>query len=348
MGEAQVRARIGWMDEVRALGACAIVVLHVFVSTNLAMDLSPARQLAYDIVGIVCCRWVVPGFFMVSGALMLDPGREMGWDRVWRHVRRMLLVIGIFGATFACMEEVWVRLRDGLDIGWGVGLLVLRDVLTMQTWDHLWFVYALAGVYLLVPAMRFVRAKFGERGHAVLTLALFIGFLVVPTLMGGPPTFGPFSSLLWNVAAGCACFCVGSCLRTWDLSAAWQALGVGSVVIMVVVSMAGIGAGLGDRGFIFLQNSCFACIYAVFILMLVRHVVGPEPLAKDGLMQRLARDSFGVYLVHPLFIHVGLMVLGPEQLVPVVYELGFSLAVLVASLATTRMLRRIPFLDALL
>ena len=340
--------RIGWIDMARALGACAIVLLHVFVSTNLAISLSTSRQVAYTVVGIVCCRWVVPAFFMLSGALMLDPERDMSWGRVWKHVRRMLLVIATFGTAFAAIEEVWVRLRDGMEIGVGIVAVIVRDVLTMQTWDHMWFVYSLTIVYLLVPAIRAVYTKFGDRGHTVLTLVLFVVALVIPTLTGGPAIFGPISALFWNVAAGCACFCVGGCLRRLELSPALLALGVGSAVIMVVVSISGIGTGAGDRGFIFLQNSCFACVYAVCILLLLRWGVGVYPLDEDGLLWKLAHESFGIYLIHPAFIHVGLLIVGQALMIPVLYELGFSAAVLALSLATSRLLRLIPLFDAIL
>ena len=336
------------MDAARAAGAVAIVLLHVLVSTNLAADLSRARRIAYAIVGIVGCRWAVPAFFMVSGALMLNPARSMDWRKVLLHVRRMLLVIASFGTAFALMEEVWTRMRGGMEMGPSLAFIVIRDVLTMRTWDHLWFVYAMAGVYLFVPAMRWVGRKFGEQGHMVLTLLLFVGVLVVPTLMGGAPVAGVISAFVWNVGAGCACFCVGACLTRWQLSPAWAAVGIGSAIVMVLVSITGIGAGEGDRGFVFLQGSCFACAYAVFVLLLLRRFVGEEPLRKDGVLNALARDSFGIYLIHPLFIHLGLMLVDPVALLPVLYEGAFAGLALLASGFTTRLLRRVPLLGSLL
>ncbi len=340
--------RIGWIDAARAAGAVAIVLLHVLVSTNLAADLSRARRIAYAIVGIVGCRWAVPAFFMVSGALMLNPARSMDWHKVLLHVRRMLLVIATFGTAFALMEEVWTRMRGGMEMGPSLVFIVIRDVLTMRTWDHLWFVYAMAGVYLFVPAMRWVGRKYGERGHMVLTLLLFVGVLVVPTLMGGAPVAGVISAFVWNVGAGCACFCVGACLTRWQLSPAWAAVGIGSAIVMVLVSITGIGAGEGDRGFVFLQGSCFACAYAVFVLLLLRRFVGEEPLRMDSVPNALARDSFGIYLIHPLFIHLGLMLVDPVALLPVLYEGVFAGLALLASVFTTRLLRRVPLLGSLL
>ena len=60
------------------------------------------------------------------------------------------------------------------------------------------------------------------------------------------------------------------------------------------------------------------------------------------MVEKLARDSFGVYVIHPLFIHVGLVVIPQSLMVPVVYELSFALVAVVLSALLTRALRRLP------
>ena len=342
------QGRVGWIDAARALGACAIVVLHVMVSTELAVDVSRNREVASAVLGIAGCRWAVPAFFMISGLLMLDPERKVTRAHVLSRVRRLLLVIAIFGTSFALMEEVWIRLAEGMEVGLGIVPIAIMDVLTMQTWDHLWFVYALVGVYLTIPLLRWIRERYGQRGHLVLTGVLFVLVLVLPTLNGGHPTSGPLSSFLWNVAVGVTCYCIGWCLHSWDLSISWVFIGVGSLIIMVVVSIAGIGAGIGDQGFVFLQGSCFASLYAGFVLLLLKWFVGDKPLAYRDRVDELARDSFGIYIIHPLFIHVGLLFAGPLVAVPALYEVAFSVAVLAASVASTRVLRRIPLFEDIL
>lgn len=340
--------RIGWVDAVRALGACAIVLLHVLVSTNINVDVGTSRQVAYAIVGIVFTRWAVPAFFMLTGFLMLDPSRETSFSSALRHVRRMLLIIAIFGTGFALMEEVWRHISSGVPLGPDVVLMAVGDVLTMRSWDHLWFVYALVGVYLAVPVLQWVRDQRGRDGFLWFTLALFVAVLVVPTLFFGGVTRGPVSSFLWNIAIGITYCSVGGCLRRWELSSAWVAVGIGSALIMVLVSIAGIGTGGGDQGYIFLQGSCFACIYAVVVLLAIRRFVGDAPLLEGSPANDLARDSFGVYLIHPLFIHLFFIAVSEPPMVPVLYEAGLFAAILTLSVVATRVMRRIPVLDHLL
>ena len=78
------------------------------------------------------------------------------------------------------------------------------------------------------------------------------------------------------------------------------------------------------------------------VLMLLKRVFGDEPVRQGSLVERLAQDSFGVYVIHPLFIHVGLMLIPPTLMVPVVYELSFALVAVVLSALVTRVLRLLP------
>lgn len=344
----QSASRIGWVDAVRAGGAIAIVILHVLVSATIAFDISSLRQVLYTLVGIVGCRWAVPAFFMITGYLMLDPHREVDVSYALRHVRRMVLVIALFGTAYALMEEVWVRVSSNNPVDPFVPVLAIADVLTMQTWDHMWFVYALVGVYMLVPVVRWVAERFGHVAYARLTMALFALVLCVPTLLGTTVAQGPITSFFWNIAIGITCACVGGCLRDWELSPAWIAVGIGSAIVMVVVSVTGIGSGVGDQGYVFLQGSCFATLYAVMLLLLAKRFVGDAPLSPDAMTRDLARDSFGIYLVHPIFIHLGIIAVQESFLVPVLYEVLFCALALVASIATTRLLRFIPLVRDLL
>lgn len=325
--------RIGWIDWARALGACAIVLLHVLVSTALAIDVGRAREVAYAVAGIVACRWAVPSFFMLSGFLLLDPARTANWKSALRHAKRMAVVLATFGLAFALMEEVWSCRAAGEPITPWVLPRAVVDVLTLHTWDHLWYVYAQLGVYLLMPAIRAVKNRLGERGFALATAGLVVGVLAVPTFL---QVTAP------NLLIGITCFCVGGCLRHQRLDWRAMAVGLGSLAVMLAVSLWGVLRGLGDQGFIFLQGSCFASGYAVLVLLFLRRRCGDGAMPLASPVARLSHESFGIYLIHPFFIHLALLALDPAALAPGVYELGLFAAVLAASYACSCVLRHVP------
>ena len=74
------RRKIDWFEWARVLGALAIVALHAMRVTELAPGLAAAHARLFGVEAVLqipLARWAVPVFLMVSGALLLDPGRKM-------------------------------------------------------------------------------------------------------------------------------------------------------------------------------------------------------------------------------------------------------------------------------
>lgn len=343
--------RVGWIEHTRAIGACAVALLHVLVSTQSSVEMSSIHVLAYDLVNVTLCRWAVPAFFMITGMLLLDPGRPLGWDRTWCYARRMLVVLATFGLAFACMQEVWSRRAAGMPITLEVLPASLVDVLTMNTWTHLWYVYALLGVYLVLPLLHKVWTWHEGRGATSLTAGLVIVGLVLPTINGCcemlelPHVVIPehgFVTYVGYLLSALANVCVGGILRT-RLQRTWPAV-VGGLCLaaMLGVELWAHATGSGGWWFLSLHTSVLPCGYAMAVLALFKRVFGDEPVRPGSLVEKLAQDSFGVYVIHPLFIHVGLMVIPQSLMVPVVYELSFALVAVVLSALLTRVLRLLP------
>lgn len=326
------KGRIAWIDAARAAGATSIVFLHVLVSTAISFDLDMAHRLAYAALTIPLTRWAVPAFFMVSGYLLLDPGREVGWEKALSHARRMALALMTFGLAFALIEEVVNARNEGTVLGPRLLLLAVKDVLTGRSWDHLWYVYAQLGIYLLLPPLKRLYARVGEKGFALFSAALFIGALVVPTLLRVEVP---------RLLVGLACFCMGGLLeRVWSFPG-HRAIGFASLCLMLFVSLRGIVQGVGDEGYIFLEGSFLAALWAQAVLSLLHEHV--HELASGSVADRLAYESFGIYIIHPFFIHV-LLALLPTRiaLVPFLYEAAFTCAVLALSYLSCKACRHIP------
>ena len=354
--------RIGWIEWARVLGAVGVVVLHVLTSSFMKVpeDISDARLAGYIVVSVVFGRWAVPSFFMITGYLLLDPLKELRWTRAWGYAKRMILVLLTFGLFFSLLEEVALCVNGGEPFSPRIVLRAVGDVLTASSWDHLWYVYALIGVYALSPIVRWALDRLGKRRFATLTLILFVVVMVIPTgfrlwqgLYGSGVDVAPTGAvaLLANIPIGLTCFCIGGCLWYWQPR---RLLPVALVATACAGTMTAVGLmglfveGYGDMGFVYLQGSCFACIYAVCVLTMLRHTVGDGPMASDTIAARLAEDSFGIYVIHPLYVHIVLLVTNPLAFPPVLYEVAFVIIVLAISDLSTRALRHAPFIRTLL
>lgn len=360
------RSRLAWADWARVLGACAVVLIHVLVSTRLAFDamggIGVVRTVAYGLTEAVLLRWAVPAFMMLTGYLMLDPSRPAGPRDMLRRAGRLAAVLVLFGTIFAAMEEAWGDLSTGAGVAWAS--LVPRavtDVLTMRSWDHLWYLYATIATYLVVPLLRRARASLGAGGFRILTGVLVTVVLVVPTAasLGISLSTGvvadvlptgdlPPAKFLRDCAVGVALACVGGCLRDRWPQRGLAIAGALSTGLTVVLWLVAWEAGLGGAGSIlFLHWSPLPAASALGALSGLR-LVTDDADGEPAWVSSLARDSLGIYVIHPLFIHLVLLVASPDLLPPPVFEAGLFAMALVASVAATRMFRKAPHLGRLL
>lgn len=387
MAEARPGGRIAWVDATRGAGAIGVVILHVVGSSVSAAggEGSSAACAWLSVLATACGRWCVPAFLMLSGLLTLgDDAHAARVGPRWgaRHAARLALAILLFGWPFATMSRIWEALSQAAGAGASPALAAilpslpamlagaLCDVLLMRTWDHMWYLYAMAGAYLLLPlvarALRLGEAGGGRR-LAVAAGMASAAMLAVPTAMGyaalargeGAPMLvlapggGTLRTLAAEVAIAVTCMLVGG----W-VPRAGQAeerrvalLGGASWAAMCMTQAVGIRDGF-DASFALLHGSALAASVAACVVMLMR-LAGEAGLA-DGssragrLLGALAAEGLGVYAIHPLFVHLLVMAAaGAGVPVAVTVVIGVP-AVLALSWASARALRRLPpFRDVL-
>ena len=133
-------------------------------------------QLKFFNAGYQMMYWAVPIFFMITGALLLNPEKEITAQDCWRrYAVRILLAIVIFGAPFAVLRLVMET--DGINIR--LLPLSIKGVLENQSLSHLWYLYTLIGIYLMLTVIRSFVEKAGKNEiRLVLATLLIIDFIV--------------------------------------------------------------------------------------------------------------------------------------------------------------------------
>ena len=167
-------------SRLRILGSIAIVVLHTMSSAEIifrdSISLQEGRVSLMIVYGLM---WAVPVFVMVSGALLLDPAREMSLGRIFRsYVLRIFLALTIFVFIFRIFDMI----MDGEQFGLSVFADALKRLVTGSSWSHMWYLYMLLGLYLLLPAYRMVAAGCDGRMFRYLTLVCFLFLSLMPML----------------------------------------------------------------------------------------------------------------------------------------------------------------------
>ncbi len=173
------RRSVGF-DCLRATACLGIILLHTVFSTSLmyAGEMTFGRTLAAEIV-TNNLMWAVPCFIMVTGALLLPPEKQIGYGTLYKkYIARMLGAIALFGTLFVALEmlfnpeqRTWAHLWGGL-----------YEIFTGDSWSHMWYLYCLTGLYLLLPVYKKVTALADERDMLYLMGVYTLFLSVIPGL----------------------------------------------------------------------------------------------------------------------------------------------------------------------
>lgn len=103
-------------------------------------------------------HFAVPVFLMISGYLLLAPQRKIDYKKaITKYAWRMVAVLLTVGTVFAWME-IYFKTKSFAPSGL---LLALWNTIQGDTWKHLWYLYTLVGLYLVLPVLKPIFEKNG-------------------------------------------------------------------------------------------------------------------------------------------------------------------------------------------
>ena len=114
--------------------------------------------------------WAVPVFFMITGMLFLRKEMHVkSSEWLFKYSRRILLALVVFGIPYAALKLV---MADGLSIS-----LLDKAILAFLSdtgFGHLWYLYALIGIYLIMPVLKKFVDNASEGEIQLVLCALFV------------------------------------------------------------------------------------------------------------------------------------------------------------------------------
>jgi surface polysaccharide O-acyltransferase-like enzyme len=284
-------------------------------------------------------------FVMISGKLVLGSSRDDGYlSFVWKRCTRILAPFVLWSLIYS-FYEAWMH---GVAFSWvGFG----KEFLEGPTEYHLWFMYMILGLYLLSPLLRrFVRQA--SPAQKSLAVAAWFTFVVVNFVW---PEVGSY--IPYNVLVGYGgFFMLGYILDKSSLfrhKTGWLVAAAAAVIILDsggswYLNLQDIGV-LNEK---FYGGMTPVVALQTALAFLILRNKGQGWLSGRPLLRRLtnylSRESYNIYLIHPLVISViaqGFLGFtlsektGGSVLVGVPF---FSAVVLVGCLALSFLLKKIP------
>ena len=169
-----------FLDVLRVLATCSVVLMHVLTGATDVTDASIVpeyRSLLLSVMDLV--TWCVPIFLLISGYLFLNPERTLTYPvMIKKYCRRIALAILLFGVPYAASElvvaERTFRIRMIPE--------ALKMTLMGHTWSHMWYLYLILFLYLITPLLKKVLRVLPVWGVAAVMAVIFLGSSVAPFL----------------------------------------------------------------------------------------------------------------------------------------------------------------------
>lgn len=174
------RPRKQFLDVLRLLATCAVVLMHVLTGATDVTDASRMpeyRGLLLSVMDLV--TWCVPIFLLISGYLFLNPERELTYPvMIKKYCRRIALAILLFGVPYAASELI-VAERT-----FRIGMIpeAVKMTLTGNSWSHMWYLYLILFLYLITPLLKKVLRALPVWCVGIVIVLIFLGSSVAPFL----------------------------------------------------------------------------------------------------------------------------------------------------------------------
>lgn len=241
--------------------------------------------------------WAIPVFFMISGALLLHADRKITYQIcLKKYVKRFLLALILFGFIFACIELAATEKQFSLKtVGVGVYYVIVG-----KTWGHLWYLYVLIGIYLLLPLWKIFTGHCTRRELRYILIVLFvvnICFPVVQFMLDEPVRFEtPIKSV--HVFY----FLLGKYLddKTPDFL---QNRKKNVSILLAVIALKALLTIFSMRYSIGIDTGRNSITTAAMAVLIFCSIKGCKAPINHAVLWNVDRLCFGVYLIHPLFIH---------------------------------------------
>lgn len=342
--------RLYWADLLRISAMLAVMVQHL--TFNTFWRTWPVDSFHWQTLNFygAMTKWCVPVFVMISGMLFLDPRREMSGKKLFsRHLLRL-------AAAFLFWSALYVLYTNRAYLGQLTPArltAMLKQLLTGHY--HMWFVFLIAGLYLLVPLLRPMVQAFTRRQleYFLLLWLAFSSLLPALRLIPGLSILGVWEDKIdmGLVVGFVGYFVLGYYLTAYPLGRrgkrALYLLGITGGFLGTLALSIGLSLHNGAVDESFYKNlSPNILLMSVAVFVFFQQEVSRLRLParwKKGIAT-LSGCCFGAFLSHDFFISFShLLGFTTDTIHPVFSVWVMLLFVAAGSFLLTWILRKIPF-----
>ena len=320
--------RIAYIEWLRVIACFAVIVVHV----SGGQEWFSAKEVSFEwtIFNLYnsLVRWCVPIFIMISGALFLNPEKEIGIHKLYVHNTFRIFTSFVFW-SFVYASYNFIGSVDSNRInGWIIQFL--------EGHFHMWFLWLIIGLYVLTPILRKI-SKEKKLMQYLILISIFFNF-VIPFLLDVTdifiPAFQPIVRIIQSHLTNLNLQAIGGYITYFFLGYYLSTIRperkkVNLLIILFFFASLAI-AGLtymlfyieGNPSQEFYEYSTFLVLVQSVSIFLTCKYYFCEKTSK--IISILSKYSFGIYLVHMLIIYL----LVSYRITPLVINPIFGIAMM--------------------
>ncbi len=332
------KERIVFLDYVRVIACLMVMIVHSSENFYLApVEGAPVGEMVSVVSKIMTedahfwvalldgfCRMSVP-LFMITSAYLLCPMREnQSWGEFYkRRALRIVPPMVFFMILYSALPLLW----DGTTTSQAIKDLLYIPLNFPGAGGHLWFLYPLLSLYLLIPMIS-PWLRHSTKKQELFFLSLF---LLSTTISFFERFVGDvFGIVFWNhyhllfpFAGYVGYLVLGHYIRFhihWSDAKRW-AVGLPCVIIGAIVTILSFyvqievgtvqDASMMEIAWCFCTPNVVLLTFGFFLLCTTIH----KPCRDYAFVKDASRISFGMYLMHMFFLVMYSGIIGPRMYV---------------------------------
>ncbi len=294
------RERKEYLDALRVLASFAVMLIHISSQYKHSVSVSGYEGIVFRSY-LLLSNWAVPVFCMISGSLFLS--RDIPIAVIFKkYVSRIAVIFVFWSLIYALVFES----------ANGVGSFLASFV---KGYSHLWFLYMIAGLYIVTPILRKV-----AQDETALRYFIVLGIvtaILIPEIIqcislisgkSGKYLSNAFGSAGFQTVSGYAIyFMLGYYLdragkkNFFSLPVVITGLALAYLIPVCINALYSVRYDK-EAGFLFTNYSVGELVRSCAVFLLVKAVFDKAQGREHRMIRILAGYSLGAYLIHQMVI----------------------------------------------
>ena len=322
-------------DVLRVIAMIMVIIIHVSNVYTRNYNFIDTNSYLVSLIFNTISRVSVPIFFMISGALLLD--RNFNFKKYKKRIIKIVLLIVVWDILYLIWEYFFL----------GVSYNKLYKLFLEPYRAHLWFLYTIVILYVIQPLLKYIL----DKTNKPIKIVLFFAWIILSTISMYNLTIANIFTIFSNIGF----FVLGKYMYDYLLNN--KENNKKYVFIMIILLLVSLGESIylnytASLKFNMFYNLFFAyrtpfIILSTFIIFKLVYIYCHNKKPKDIIL--LGSDlSLGVYLIHGMFLDVTTKYVDYKNVIPIIGIPSFTLYILVLSMISVYLLRKIKYLNKII